>query len=250
MSGTPTTSGDTQVSVVAYDKDGNSNAVTISISIEASAAVVELPPEWANLRTSPVIGDWLPAMFLNVDEPVTFNLNTLLSNSGGSAETFSATNNITGTEFAPGLVLDPATGIVTGTPNFSNLYTVELEAENQWGLSSTVHMLVEITTPQTGVLPVWGYAHDDVVIDFQVTQGEPAFEFDLSNYVTYDNEPRSFTWEQAGALALPAEATFNFNTGVIVTPLPDVGTFSYRATATNREGTTSSGVFQITVIPA
>jgi hypothetical protein len=250
MSGTPTTSGDTQVSVVAYDKDGNSNAVTISISIEASAAVVELPPEWANLRTSPVIGDWLPAMFLNVDEPVTFNLNTLLSNSGGSAETFSATNNITGTEFAPGLVLDPATGIVTGTPNFSNLYTVELEAENQWGLSSTVHMLVEVQTPQTGVPPVWSYAHDDVVIEFQVTQGEPAFEFDLNNYLICDNQPRSFTWEQDGASSLPTEATFNFNTGVIVTPLPDVGTFVYRATATNREGTTSSGVFQITVIPA
>lgn len=119
----------------------------------------------------------------------------------------------------PGLTLDPATGVISGTPTTAGTYTFTVQAENMYGTDAEEYTVV-IGTPPTITSGPPPDGEVDVLYEHEVTAtGDPTITFSI-----------------VGG-SLPDGLTLDPATGMISgTPL-EYGTFTFQVQATNEWGT-------------
>ncbi len=160
----------------------------------------------------------------------------------GAAFNFQVTDFHVATSFAAtglpaGLTIDPATGLITGTPAAAGTFTVTLTLANAAGPDTAT--LVVVVNPAPPTPPVVPAAP-------AITSGAPpAGQIGVSYafQVTASNAPTSF-----GATGLPTGLTLDSATGLVSGSPTAAGTFGVVFTATNAGGTGSAGD-SLTVAP-
>ena len=133
------------------------------------------------------------------------------------------TTGYTASNLPPGLAIDGATGLITGTPTTTGIYTVVLTLTNSTG-SSTALLTITI-----GALP------DPVILSALTAYGTLNVPFSYTTIAT--NNTTSYS-----ASGLPAGLSINSSTGVISGTPTSVTTSpaSVSVTATNTTGSTTA----------
>jgi hypothetical protein len=210
ITGTPTASGVSTVTLTATNGTGTSSPVTLTITI-APAAV------------APIITSATTAAGTAHTTFVTY---TIVAT--GSPTSFAATG------LPAGLTLNTLTGAITGTPIASGVSTVALTATNVTGTSSPVTLT--ITVAPAAAVPV-------------ITSATTAPGTVNTTFVTYTivatGSPTSYA-----ATGLPAGLTLNTLTGAITGTPTAAGVSTVALTATNGTGTSSPVTLTITVAAA
>ncbi len=204
ISGTPTTGGTFNVVLSATNSFGTGTA-TVSLTITGMSIQ---PP----VITSPAVAA----------DP----------NDGFFTYQITATNNplsFGATGLPAGLTVNTATGLISGTPTSTGVFTVTLSANNLGG-TGTGTLTLTVTLPPRPVITSATAVTDQIDMAF--------------NYqITASNNPTSFD-----ATGLPTGLTVDTITGVI-TGIPTAsGTFSISLRATNVSGTGTS-ILTLTVTP-
>ena len=200
ITGTPTAAGVTAVMVSATNSIGTSSAVTVNITI----AAVGLAP----VITSTTSG-YYPG---TVGMP--FPTYTIAAT--GSPTSFSVTG------IPPGLVLNPLTGAITGTPTAAGTYPLTATATNSFGSG-------------TSVFAIAIYAAVVVPVITSPTSAPGTVGTAINTFpITATGVPTSYT-----ATGLPPGLTIDPVTGAITGTPTAAGTFVATITATNSAGSSS-----------
>lgn len=153
---------------------------------------------------------------------------------GPTNVTLPVTYAITGGVLPPGLVFDPKTGAITGTPTTAGTYPLQLVATNAGGISQPLSITIVITapvppvltgvapagvvaTPYTGFMPVTGPADVTLPVTYAITGG-----------------------------TLPPGLVFDTKTGAITGTPTQAGSYPIQIVATNKDG--SSPPLSITIV--
>lgn len=139
----------------------------------------------------------------------------------------------TATGLPPGLIVNPASGNISGSPavvgSLPASFTVVLKAENSSGSDTRTITLTVNPTPPLITSPA-------------AASGQVGLAFTYA--ITASNSPTSY-----GASGLPGGLTVNGTTGVITGTPTQAGTFAATISATNAGGT-SSQALSLTITPA
>jgi len=156
-----------------------------------------------------------------------------------------------------GLSIDPATGIISGTPNANALgeYTVVVTATDIAGTSAT--QTFKITVANVNDVPTVVAATADqttnedalFTLDTSTAFGDADIQFNDNAANNLANEVLTYAATLEDDSALPTWLTFNTTTGVLSgTPVnDDVGEISVKVTATDIASKSVSDIFKITV---
>ena len=196
ISGTPTQAGTFNATITATNSSGTGNA-TLALTI--SPAAVQVP-----IITSAQSG--------SAQVSKSFSYAITATNSPTS---FGAAN------LPPGLSLNTATGVISGTPTQAGTFSVTLMASNGGGTGSAI-LLLSIAD----VLPV------PVIISSTTAQGTVGQTF--SYHITATNSPTSYS-----ANNLPDGLTLDSTSGIISGIPSKAANFATRVMATNASGTGS-----------
>ena len=200
ISGIPTVSGVATVTITATNAGGTGTG-TLTITINSLPGI---PIIGGNGAVSGIVGT-----------PFSFAI------TAPTATSFDAIN------LPPGLIVDPATGTITGTPTIGGVFTVTISATNVSGTTNNI-LTITITDP----VPV-------ITSDTSTTAEEGiAFTYP----VEADNAPTNYS-----AAGLPAGLTINATTGVISGTPTLTGSFATTITVTNSAGSTTQ-VLHIKII--
>lgn len=210
ITGTPTASGSTTVSLTATNGNGTSSPVSLTITV-APAGVA---PVITSATSAPGTVGTIFA--------------TYTITATGSPTSYSATG------LPAGLTLNSGTGAINGTPTIAGPFNVALTATNGSGTSSPVTLT--ITVAPAGSAPI-------------ITSATSAPGTVGTVFVTYQiaatGSPTSF-----GATGLPPGLTLNAVTGAITGTPTAAGTTPVALTATNGVGTSAPVTLTITVASA
>lgn len=218
--GVPTTPTATPivVSLTATNGDGTSVPKSLSITIGAALATPVISNPGATV--SGRVGVALAAYTITASETPT---------------SFSAVG------LPPGLVLAPATGVITGTPTQSGLFATQVSATNAAGtgaaatLNFAIAAAVEAPTIG-GVAPPAGRV--GVAFDYPVVATVPS------------GSPAVTSYALSGAGMLPVGLALNTSTGHILGTPAEAGLFTVAITATNSVGTSVPQPLVINIQPA
>jgi hypothetical protein len=156
---------------------------------------------------------------------------TLLPSGGVSPYTWT---NISGT-LPPGLVLDPGSGIISGTPTKTNSYSFTLRVTGGNGLFSDKPCSLAINAgPPTITTPC------------PLPSGAVGIAYSLTNQATGGAKP--YTWSLAVG-SLPPGLTLATNTGVIVGTPTSINTFNFTLRCTGGDGLSSDRICSVVVHP-
>lgn len=156
-----------------------------------------------------------------------------------------------------GLSIDPATGIISGTPSANALgeYTVVVTATDIAGTSAT--QTFKITVANVNDVPTVVAATADqttnedalFTLDTSTAFGDADIQFNDNAANNLANEVLTYAATLEDGSVLPTWLTFNTTTGVLSgTPAnDDVGEISVKVTATDIASTSVSDIFKITV---
>lgn len=153
-----------------------------------------------------------------VNEPTSLTLPVLYS-----PHTFTATN------MPPGMSLDTATGLISGTPTQPGSFLIELTATNSTGTSSST--LTVIVTAKVPIIT-------SLLNLTNVTGGSFSYQ------ITATRTPTSYA-----ATGLPSGLSINTATGLITGTVPNTaGNISFTITATNSVGTSLENTVNLAIV--
>lgn len=210
LSGTPTVAATTVVAMRAINAVGTSSPVTLTITV-APAAV-------APIITSPTTA---PATAGTV-------FVTYVIAATGLPTSFTATG------LAPGLVINPATGAITGTPSTPGVFVATINATNSTGTgSSTLTITVAPTAPPP--VPTFPPVLTAPIITSPTTAPGTAGTVFVTYAIAATSLPTSYS-----ATGLPAGLTIDSLTGRISGTPTNPGTYIATISAINNAGTGSA----------
>lgn len=212
IAGTPTAAGSFAITVVATNAGGAASG-TLKVTVAQP------------LPTAPVYDGSLQSEAVQLG--VAFDLAAGRAFTG-EALTFAAVG------LAPGLVIDPATGTVSGTPTAEGGFAVTITATNAGGVASGAFSIT-VTKPGTGVPAAPSY--DGCAADIMLTPGAAIKPIDMS--VHFSGADLVYS-----ASGLPAGLVIGKTTGVISGTPSGTSTASVTVTASNAGGT-ADAPFQI-----
>ncbi|ROP28170.1 intein/intein [Couchioplanes caeruleus] len=202
ISGTPTTAGSQTTKVTVTDKNGITGSVSFSF---ATGVIVTYPSSRGS----------------GIGMPIT---PLAIKAAGGTGDyTWTATG------LPPGLSIDPASGVITGTPTTNGVYTAKVTATDAARVSGatsfpwTIAAAPELTNPGT-VHATTGIA--------------------LSHQMTATGGKAPYTWSATG---LPAGLTIKASTGLITGTVTTPATASVTVTVTDALKITNTVTFALTV---
>ncbi|WP_461141392.1 putative Ig domain-containing protein [Spirosoma pomorum] len=225
ITGAPSASGTYGITIVATDPAGLSATGSFTLN------VVPQPP----VNVAPVLSQSLTSP-VNATVGVGVNIPTAyaFSDPNGDPLSFSSPN------LPTALVINPATGLITGTPSASGTYGITIVATDPAGLSATGSFTLNVVPANAA--PVLSQSLTSPV---NATVGvgvniPTAYAFSDPN-----GDPLSFSSPN-----LPAALTINPATGVITGAPSASGTYGITIVATDPAGLSATGSFTLNVVPA
>ena len=198
ISGTPTIAMPSANYVVTASNSGGSTTTTLTITVIDSSV---LPPTGLVYSTN-------PALYLQ-GVGITPNMPTV---SGGGATSFRVSPSLPG-----GLVLNPVSGVITGTPTTAAASAAYLVTASNPGGSTTTALTISVTAPPA-------------ISSFTASPGSISA-----------GQSSTLSWSVSGATSLSISPNIGAVTGSSLTVTPTTTT-SYTLTATNVAGSVSAMV--------
>ncbi len=198
ISGTPTVAMPSANYVVMASNAGGSTTTTLTITVIDSAI---LPPTGLVYSTNPA--------FYIQGIGITPNMPTV---SGGGASSFKVSPSLPG-----GLVLNPVSGVISGTPTTASASAAYAVTASNPGGSITAALIISVTAPPT-------------ISSFNASPGSIAL-----------GQSSTLSWSVSGATSLSISPNIGAVTGGSLTVTPTTTT-SYTLTATNAAGSVSAMV--------
>ncbi|MCJ0941673.1 putative Ig domain-containing protein [Mammaliicoccus sciuri] len=211
ISGTPTTVGSYDVTVVTTDESGNKTETTFTITVEDTTAPVVDPVEDQTTEVNTPIKDVTLNVKDNSDQPVTHEVSGL----------------------PEGVTYDSETNTISGTPTTVGSYDITVVTTDESGnkTETTFTITVEDTT-----------APEVDPVDDQTTEvNTPITNIELNGK---DNSGKPVTHEVSG---LPEGVTYDSETNTISGTPTTVGSYDVTVVTTDESGNTTETTFTITV---
>ncbi len=211
ISGTPTTVGSYEVTVVTTDESGNTTETTFTITVEDTTAPTVDPIEDQTTEVNTPIEDVTLNGKDNSGKPVTHEVSGL----------------------PEGVSFDPETNTITGTPTTVGSYEVTVVSTDESGntTETTFTITVEDTLPPTV----------DPVEDQTTEVNTPIKDITLNGQ---DNSGKPVTHEVSG---LPEGVTYDSETNTISGTPTTVGSYDVTVVSTDESGNKTETTFTITV---
>ncbi len=211
ISGTPTTVGSYEVTVVTTDESGNKTETTFTITVEDTTAPDVDPVDDQTTEVNTPIEDVTLNSKDNSGQPVTHEVSGL----------------------PEGVTYDSETNTISGTPTTVGSYDVTVVTTDESGntTETTFTITVEDTTAPTV----------DPVEDQTTEVKTPIEDITLNGQ---DNSGKPVTHEVSG---LPDGVTFNPETNTISGTPTTVGSYDVKVVTTDESGNTTETTFTITV---
>ncbi|UXV27689.1 putative Ig domain-containing protein [Mammaliicoccus sciuri] len=211
ISGTPTTVGSYEVTVVSTDESGNKTETTFTITVEDTTAPDVDPVDDQTTEVNTPIKDVTLNGKDNSGKPVTHEISGL----------------------PDGVTFDPETNTISGTPTTVGSYDVTVVSTDESGnkTETTFTIIVEDTLPPTV----------DPVEDQTTEVNTPIKDVTLNGQ---DNSGKPVTHEVSG---LPEGVTFDSETNTISGTPTTVGSYDVTVVSTDESGNKTETTFTITV---
>jgi hypothetical protein len=203
ITGTPTTAGTSALGITATNAAGTSAAATVTIIIYPAIPVVTVANQTATTGA-----------------PFTYQIVATNSPTGYS---------VTSGTLPPGLTLNAASGVISGTPTTTGAFPLGIKASNAGGQSAEATLTITIKPP----IPV---------VSAATVAGTKNFA--LSHQIVATNSPTSFAIASG---ALPAGLTLATSSGLITGTPTTAGNSTAGITATNAGGTSPAATIKFTI---
>ncbi len=160
---------------------------------------------------------------------------------------FAATGNPSswlGLQVPNGLTLDPASGLLSGTPTVAGVFVLQVRASNDAGLGASQAFQL-LVAPAIGAPVITSPAATGGVVGTNMSYTVAASPGPITSFSL---SPRAPLGEALGRL--PAGLAFNTTTGLLSGRPAESGSFIVEMTATNAGGTSAPQPLFITIAPA
>lgn len=214
ISGTPSTAGAYSVTVTAKDSAGNSGSTTLTILIDAGITIATTPAPPSGYQQSAY-----PA----------FNFSA--TGGAGAPYTWSWAA-ASGSATPPGLSLDPATGLIFGTPSAGGTYNVVVTATDSAKNTgqATFSIVIESSIAISTISPLPG----------------ATLNVAYSQKLTATGGSGTYTWSTTGTDTL-STVGLSFVAGVVAGTPNATGTATFTAVVTDTQSHTAQATFSVTV---